>query len=129
MGVLQPRDRSLLSTSNPDMSGKPISSMTRLQGSVSVRKRAVSPSFALSAAWPAALRSAMIPLDSAGSSSTSRILAMKYPPLVVSPVDPTYTSVGCVLQAIPLTIAGSADGAVRGQRIGTEIAVLQPSAP
>src|ERR1022692_1658544 len=76
MGVLQPRARNLLITSNPDMSGKPMSRMTRLQGSESIRNRAVSPSLAQSAACPAALSSAMIPRERAGSSSTSRIRAM-----------------------------------------------------
>src|SRR5882672_2378610 len=31
--------------------------------------------------------------------------------------------------AIPLAVAGTANGAVRGQRIGAEIAVLKTSAP
>src|SRR5260370_29720567 len=76
MGVLQPRARNLLITSNPDMPGNPMSRMTKLQGSESTRNRAVSPSLALSAACPEALRSAMIPRERAGSSSTSRIRAM-----------------------------------------------------
>src|SRR5882672_4566534 len=80
MGVLQPRARNLLITSNPDMPGNPMSRMTRLQGSESTRNRAVSPSLAQSAACPAALRSAIIPRDRAGSSSTSRIRAINVPP-------------------------------------------------
>src|SRR5579863_2452198 len=82
MGVLQPRARSLLITSNPDMRGKPMSRMIRQQGSDSTRKSAVSPSLAQSAAWPVPLRSAMIPRESAGSSSTSRIRAVDVLPFI-----------------------------------------------
>src|ERR1700693_490772 len=82
MGVLQPRARSLLITSNPDMRGNPMSRMIRPQGSDSARNRAVSPSLAQSAAWPAPLRSAMIPREIAGSSSTSRIRAVDVLPFI-----------------------------------------------
>jgi hypothetical protein len=58
--------------------------MIRPQGSDSTRKRAVSPSLAQSAAWPAPLRSAMIPRESAGSSSTSRIRAVDVLPYIQS---------------------------------------------
>jgi len=67
MGVLHPRARSRLITSNPEMRATPISSITRLQGSESHEGTApVLTVLSAVAACPAALSSAMMPRDRAG---------------------------------------------------------------